>query len=153
MAALAVTPVALADKPTRELITAPDDLVVTDQCVFPVLMHIEGKGVITTFTDGEGTFVGQSFHFPGNRTVLTNLDTGESITISTTGPAFFRLASDGSASFKVTGRSPWVGHPITEAAGIFLIKGRILATFDADGNRTSIDFTGSVVDLCARLAN
>jgi hypothetical protein len=154
LVALAVAPIATADKPTRETITAPDDVVVTDQCAFPVLMHIEGEGVITTFTDREGNFVAQNFHFPDNKTVFTNLDDPDkSVTVSTTGPAFFRLDPDGSATFEITGRSPWGGHPITEAPGIFLIEGRILATFDAEGNRTSIDFTGTVVDLCAQLAS
>jgi hypothetical protein len=53
---------------------------------------------------------------------------------------------------QVTGRSPWVGHPIIEASGIFLLAGRLLATFDPEGNRVSIDFTGNVADLCAQLA-
>jgi hypothetical protein len=146
-------PAANANPPTREEITGPDDTVVTNQCAFPVLMHIEGTGFITTFTDREGNLVMQHFHFPNNKTVLTNLDGGNSVTVSTTGPALFRVNSDGSSTFLVTGRSPWVGHPITEASGIFLLEGKLLAAFDAEGNRTSIDFTGEVVDLCAQLAS
>jgi hypothetical protein len=144
---LSVTHAANANPPAREEITGPDDQVVTDQCAFPVLVLIEGVGFVTTFTDGEGNPVMQHFHFPNNKTVLTNLDTRKSVTVSTTGPARFRVDPDGSSSFQVTGRSPWVGHPITEAPGIFLIAGRLLATFDAEGNHTSIDFTGKVVDL------
>lgn len=153
LATLAVTSPANADPPTREEITGPVDQVVTNQCAFPVLMHIEGEGFITTFTDREGNFVMQHFHFPKNKTVFTNLDTGDFLTVSTTGPALFRVDPDGSSSFQVTGRSPWVGHPITEASGIFLLAGQLLATFDAEGNRKSIDFDGEVVDLCAQLAS
>jgi hypothetical protein len=146
------TRAAKADPPTREEVAGPVDQVVTSQCAFPVLMHIEGAGFITTFTDGEGNFVLQHFHFPNNKTVFTNLDSGESVTVSTSGPATFRVDPDGSSFFQVTGRSPWVGHPVTEASGIFLLAGRLLATFDPEGNRVSIDFTGNVVDLCAQLA-
>jgi hypothetical protein len=151
--ALAVAPLATAGKPTQETITGPDDSVVTGECAFPVLMHIEGVGIITTFTDRKGNVVRQNFHFPNNKTVFTNLDTGESLTVATTGPAFFRLDPDGSSSFEITGISPWVGHPVTGAGGIFLIEGRLFVTFDAGGNRTSIDFDGNVVDVCARLAS
>jgi hypothetical protein len=150
---LSVTPAVYANPPTREEITGPDDTVVTNQCALPVLIHIEGTGFITTFTDREGNVVMQHFYFPNNKTVLTNLDGGNSVTVSTTGPALFRVNSDGSSTFLVTGRSPWVGHPITEASGIFLLEGKLLAAFDAEGNRTSIDFTGEAVDLCAQLAS
>jgi hypothetical protein len=151
--ALAVAPLATAGKPTQETITGPDDSVVTGECAFPVLMHIEGVGIITTFTDRKGNVVRQNFHFPNNKTVFTNLDTGESLTVATTGPAFFRLDPDGSSSFEITGISPWVGHPVTGAGGIFLIEGRLFVSFDAGGNRTSIDFDGNVVDVCAQLAS
>src|SRR5215210_8204303 len=40
--ALAVAPAAIANKPTREINPAPDDRLITGQCTFPVLGHIEG---------------------------------------------------------------------------------------------------------------
>jgi hypothetical protein len=90
------TPAAKADPPTREEVAGPVDQVVTSQCAFPVLMHIEGAGFITTFTDGEGNFVLQHFHFPNNKTVsptsiranpLRSLLAGPRLSVSTpTGP-------------------------------------------------------------------
>ena len=49
--ALAVVPAATANKPIREVNPAQEDVVITDQCSFPVLGHVEGSEVITTFTD------------------------------------------------------------------------------------------------------
>ena len=101
--ALAVAPAATADKPTREILSSLEDFVVTDQCEFPVLVHTEGGGIATTFTDKEGDVVKELLVFPGNRQVFTNLDTDRSVTVATTGPGHFHFNSDGSGFLKVTG--------------------------------------------------
>ena len=61
----------------REIIPAPDDMVITGQCAFPVLGHIEGSEIDTTFTDKAGNPVKLIGVFPGNSLTLTNLDTGK----------------------------------------------------------------------------
>ena len=48
--ALAVAPVATADKPTREVNPVQDDMVIAGQCAFPVLAHIDGGEIVTNFT-------------------------------------------------------------------------------------------------------
>ena len=73
--ALAVAPAATANRPTREVIPAPDDIVITDQCAFPVLGHIEGSEIDTTFTDRAGDPVKLIGVFPGNTLTLTNKST------------------------------------------------------------------------------
>ena len=83
--ALAVAPAAIADKPTREIVPGPDDVVFTGQCGFPVLAHIEGVEIHTTFTDKQGNVVKLLGVFPGNTLTLTNLDTGKSVTLPATG--------------------------------------------------------------------
>jgi hypothetical protein len=151
--ALAVAPAATANKPTREIIRGQNDVLLTDQCVFPVLIHTAGREIVTTFTDKAGNLVKQIAIFPANKQTLTNLDTGESITVVATGPFHGRRNPDGSATVRVTGHGIFPGHPITEEPGIWFLSGRIFATLDAEENLTSIDSTGKLVDLCPRLAD
>jgi hypothetical protein len=152
--ALAVVPAAVANKPTREIIPAPDDRVISDQCSFPVLGHIEGNEIDTTFTDKAGNPIRLLGVFPGNKLTLTNLDTGKSITVGATGSFQLRVEPDGSGSAMVTGQGAWPdGNPVTGESGIWYQSGRVSATFDAEGNTTSIESTGTLVDLCPQLAS
>ena len=151
--ALAVVPAAAADKPTREIIPAPGDLVITDQCAFPVLGHIEGGEINTTFIDKAGNIVKLLGVFPGNTLTLTNLDTGRSITVGATGAFLARSERDGSVIVMVTGHGPWIPNPITGEPGVWYLSGRLIATFDADGNLMSIASTGKLVNLCGELGS
>ena len=151
--ALAVAPAATANKPMREIIPAPDDKVITDQCTFAVLGHIEGSEIDTTFTDKAGNPVKLIGVFPGNTLTLTNLDTGKSITVGATGSFQLRVEPDGTASAMVTGLGAWLGNPITGEPGIWYQSGRVSATFDAEGKTTSIKSTGKLVNLCTQLAS
>ena len=154
LTALAIAPTAIAAKPTREIIPAPDDRQITDQCTFPVLGHIEGSEIDTTFTDKAGNPVKLVGVFPGNTLTLTNLDTGKSITLGATGSFQLRVEPDGSGSGMVTGQGAWPdGNPITGELGIWYQSGRVSATFDAEGNTTSIKSTGKLVNLCTQLAS
>ena len=151
--ALTVASPATASKPTREIIPAPGNRVITGQCAFPVLGHIEGSEIDTTFTDKAGNPVKLLGVFPGNTLTLTNVDTGKSITLGATGSFQLRVKPDGSGSAMVTGLGAWPdGNPITGEPGIWYQNGRVSATFDAEGNTTSIKSAGKLVDLCARLA-
>jgi hypothetical protein len=150
---LAVAPAALAKKPAREINSGQDDVVIADQCAFPVLAHVEGREIITTFTDNAGNSVKQIGIFPGNTLTLTNLDTGTSVTVVSTGPFHARVESDGSGSVMITGHGPFVPNPITGEPGIWYLSGRARATFDAQGNVTSADAAGKLVDLCIQLSS
>jgi hypothetical protein len=151
--ALAVAPAATANKPIREVIPAPDDRVITGQCAFPVLGHIEGSEIDTTFTDKAGDPVKLIGVFPGNKLTLTNLVSGKSITLGATGSFQLRANPDGTASAMVTGQGAWLGHPVTGEPGIWHQSGRVSATLDAAGNTTSVDVTGILVNICGRLAS
>lgn len=150
--ALAIVPAATANKPTREIVPQPDDRVITGQCAFAVRAHIEGYEIDTTFTNRDGNPVKLLGVFPGNTLTLTNLDTGRSITVPATGSFQLRFRPDGSASAKVTGHGPWIPNPVTGESGIWYQSGQVSAEFDAEGNMTSINNTGTLVDLCPRLA-
>lgn len=151
--ALAAAPLATADKPMREIIPAPDDITITDQCAFPVLGHIEGSEIDTTFTDKAGNPVKLLGVFPGNTLTFTNLDTGKSITLGATGSFQLRLNPDGSASAMVTGLGVWLGNPVTGEPGLWYQSGRVSATLDAEGNAISVSSTGNLVNLCPELAS
>ena len=154
LVALAVVPAATANRPTREIIPAPADRLITGQCTFPVLGHIDGSEIDTTFTDRAGNPIKLIGVFPGNTLTLTNLDTGTSITLGATGSFHLRAERDGSLSAMVTGQGAWPdGNPITGEPGIWYQSGRVSATFDAEGNMTSIDSTGTLVNLCTQLAS
>ena len=151
---LAVVPAATANKPTREVIPAPEDRVITGQCTFRVLGHIEGSEIDTTFFDRAGNPVKLLGVFPGNTLTLTNLDTGESITLGATGSFQLRVQPDGSGSAMVTGLGAWPeGNPVTGEPGIWYQRGRVSATFDAQGNTTSIRNSGTLVNLCTQLGS
>jgi hypothetical protein len=105
---------------------------------------------VITFTDEEGNFVRDIEVFPGNRQIVTNLETGKALTFVTNGPLFFALNPDGSGSVTITG--PSLGLPVTSGQGLFWMSGRFVLEFDAEGNETSIDFNGRMVDVCALLA-
>jgi hypothetical protein len=151
--ALAVVPVATANKPIREIIPSQDDVVVADQCAFPVRLHIDGREIVTSFTDKAGNLVKQVVVFPANTVTLTNLDTGRSMTLVATGSFQGRAHPDGSVSFKITGHGAFPSNPVTGEAGIWYSSGRLFANFDADGNLTSTGSTGKLVNLCPRLAS
>jgi hypothetical protein len=152
--ALAVVPAATASKPIREVNPAQEDAVITDQCAFPVLGHVEGREIITTFTDRAGNPVKQIGVFPGNTLTFTNLDTGRSTTLVATGSFHVRAQPDGSLTVMVTGHGPFLTNPVTGEPGIwYLSGGRVVATFDAEGNMTSVHATGNLVNLCTQLAS
>jgi hypothetical protein len=153
LVALALVPIAAANKPIREVIPAPDDRVIGDQCTFPVLGHIEGSEINTTFNDKAGNPVKLLGVFPGNTLTLTNLDTDKSITRGATGSFQLRAERDGSATGMVTGQGMWLGHPVTGEPGLWYQTGRVSATVDADGNMISTKATGTLVDLCLELAS
>ena len=151
--ALAVVPAATANKPIREVNPAPEDFVITDQCAFPVLAHVEGREIITTFIDKAGNPVKQIGVFPGNTLTLTNLDTGKPIAVVSTGSYHARRESDGSGSVMITGHGPFLPNPITGQPGIWYLSGRARATLDARGNVTSAHVSGKLVNLCAQLSS
>jgi hypothetical protein len=150
LAGLAVVPLAMAVKPTREIVPAPPDRVISDHCAFLVNAHIDGVEINTTFTDKAGNLVKLLGVFPGNRLILTNLETGKSCRH---GSFQVRAQPDGSTAFSVTGNGPWLPNPVSGEPGIWYQSGRVTAIFDAEGNMTSVGSTGKLIDLCPQLAS
>ena len=150
---LALAPAASAKKPTRQINPSQDDVVITDQCAFPVLGHIDGIEIITTFLDDAGDPVRQIVAFPGNRMTLTNLDRGTSVTVVSTGSSQLRLQPDGSTSARAMGHGTFFPNPLTGEPGIWYLSGQGEATMDPQGTVTSVALAGRLVDLCSELAS
>jgi hypothetical protein len=153
LVALAVTTPASASTPTREIHPSQDDVVIADQCAFPVLGHIDGVEIITTWTDDAGSPVKQIVTFPGNTVTFTNMESGTSVTIMGTGSSQLRAEPDGSVSARSTGHGPFFPNPLTGEPGIWYLSGQGKATIDSQGNVTSADLAGRLVDLCPKLAS
>lgn len=151
--ALAMMPSAFATKPIREVHPSQGDSIITDQCAFPVLGHIDGPEIITTFTDAAGDPVKQIVTFPGNRLTLTNADSGASLTVMGTGSSQLRAEADGSLTARAMGHGPFFPNPITGAPGIWYLSGQGRLTLDSQGNVLSATLHGRLVDLCPRLAS
>ena len=149
---LALAPAASAKKPTRETNPSQDDVVITDQCAFPVLGHIDGIEIVKTWTDDAGNPVKQIVTFPGNRLTLTNLDSGTSVTVMGTGSSQLRAEAGGSVSARAMGHGLFFPNPLTGELGIWYLSGQGKATIDAQGNVTSAALAGRLVDLCPSLA-
>jgi hypothetical protein len=156
LTALTVVAVANANTPYRVVNPAPGDETITGQCAFPVLAHIEGSEINTTFFDKDGNPVKLLGVFPGNTLTLTNLDDPDkSITfLGSTSSFHLRAEHDGSVIAMVTGQGWWpMGNPITGEPGIWYQEGRSSATYDAEGNLVSLSSAGKLVDLCPQLSS
>ena len=150
--ALAAVPTASANKPWREIKPAPDDVLITDQCAFPVLAHFDGLEINTTFFEKAGNPVRLLGVFPGHTLTLTNPETGTSITLGAAGAFQLEVEPDASGSAMVTGQGAWPGNPVTGEPGIWYQSGRVSTSWDAQGNTTSLESSGTLVDLCPQLA-
>jgi hypothetical protein len=150
--ALAVAPAATALKPAREFVAPPGDIVITDQCAFPVLGHIEGGEIDTTFFDRTGNPAKQIAVFPGQTLTLTNLDTRASITVINAGSSQVRAEGDGSLKISIMGHGPLPNEIIGEPGLWYLSGGQVIVKLDGDGNPTSVTIRGNVANLCDQLA-
>jgi len=146
-AALAVAPLASADRPIRVELPAAD---VSGQFCedFPVLVHpTRNNEFITIFSSGAALITGAL------RVEVTNLDTGETIELNIPGPG--RITEDGST---LIGTGPWLlfeeegGFGEGSPAQVLFTSGRFVLTFDAEGNITEFTPPGHIVDICAALA-
>jgi len=125
---------------------------IVGQCAFPVLGHIDGNEIITTFADKSGTPNKQIRVFPSNTSTLTNLETGKSITLVATGPSQAKIERDGTLFVQSLGHGFSFPSPVTGEPGIWYSSGRLALTIDADMNLISVVSTGKLVNLCDQLA-
>ena len=120
---------------------------VTAVCGFDVRIESEGTSITLDFGDRQITVL------PGTKATLTNLESGTAIELhSLSGPEFQRSGEDGST---VVSTGPWVWgpvHPVTGEPGIWYLTGRLVVTYDADGEAIDATFSGQERNLCEDLA-
>ena len=145
-----IVPAASAGQPTIQRFPFEDHLV-SQSCGFPVQIDATGTVVDISYTDAQGNF--HEFQAgPTAKATLTNLVTGKTIVVNTSGPGDSTFGADGSFTRVGTGLWLWSQlNPATLAPGIFLSEGRFVVSRSASGVLT-ITLTGTTIDLCARLA-
>ncbi len=156
--ALLLTPsIALADKPIREALPAPEPIEAAagEVCAFPVLIEfLESKNKAVTFTDDSGTPLRQII--TGRlRARVTNLTTDESLVVNVSGPAFLSFTAEGLATVTLGGRGLLILRAGIDVApaGVFLTSGRVVLAIGPAGEVAGIiSQTGQMQDLCAALA-
>jgi hypothetical protein len=120
-----------------------------EACAFPIRVDTTGK---TAFID-----LPHNHHFtaiqtaPGQRITVTNLDTGKSVTINTTGAFRFVRSSGGADVIQAGGKNFLYGVPSVGATAL-ATTGPIEITV-ANNNIASMDLSGARVrDICQELA-
>jgi hypothetical protein len=143
---------AKADPPERLLPPQPISYeFVTDTCDgFEVRVEGGGKQGLIFYADYVRLIA------PGGWATLTNLATGESMTINNSGPGTQSVSANefGGVTITLTGTGNW-GHD--HGYEFILTSGRFVATFVLDDEGNLMDFTedhsrARVVDLCAALS-
>jgi hypothetical protein len=146
---VAAAPSALAAKPTHERRPVDPTPFTDTSCGFPVQIQSVGYIDTTQWVDASGTI--RTFQtFPQAKNILTNLDTGTTITVNVAGPLQITETPD---TFKIVGvgTSFWFTHPVTDEPGLFQGAGRFVFFIDAAGN-ASFQIVGQIKSLCPRLA-
>jgi len=135
---------------TRTPVPPPDDVISTG-CGFKILVeYVDWNVVSTTFATSASPLV--EIQSGVAKVRLTNLETGEAITLNISGPLVVQAFSDGSSVLAEEG--PWLHVDVPPGLGVpavFLTQGRVVFTFDAEGDVTTTS-SGRLVDLCAELA-
>jgi hypothetical protein len=150
LAVLLVGPSAQAAQPTIERSPVDVTFATDEWCGFPIEAHITGFIVHIEWVDKNGNV--RIFEAgPQIKWTLTNLDTGETITVNFSGPVHVDENADGGFTAVETGLWGHFTNPETGEPGLFQSAGRRVITVDAEGNE-SVQFVGRVTDLCAKLA-
>ncbi|MEO8328437.1 MAG: hypothetical protein ABI586_00390 [Candidatus Nanopelagicales bacterium] len=118
-----------------------------DVCAFPVdvVIHVLGAGSRTITFHGQGVTY-NAFLFAAAKMTLTNLDTGESVTVNISGPGF--LNSEG---LPVVGPGPQVIWEPIDQGGVRFIHGRTSYSPVSYGVHATL-LSGTEENLCDRVA-
>ena len=154
LAPLGLAPAAQAAQPDREAFTVDSDDVFTGWCTFPVRLQETGRVIVMTF-QGSGDGVRESDIASNYRGTLTNLSTGDTVSLAYPGSLHITYAADGSHTTRGTGVNliaPPVPSPATGALGLWLVRGQLQFQVAPDGTITASSLTGTQQDLCAELS-
>jgi hypothetical protein len=158
-AALAVAAALAIGTPVPVSAAAPDfsiELPAGVACAFA--LGVEGTGdkrIMREFTDRNGNVVRTLAAGKGFTLTFTNLSTGESLTLPSSGSVQrTTVNSDGTSTVVSTGHNVLIFFPTDIPAGpsTTLYVGQVVYTVDASGVFTLQSTSGRTTDLCALLA-
>jgi hypothetical protein len=114
-------------------------------CAFDVLFEVSGKAGVIALPGG-----GFILTSPALRATLTNLTSGESVTLSITGAFHNTTLENGNVQTVYTGRNI-LGDPLE---GLVLLIGEFTGVADRDTGRLvqPLEGNGQQIDLCALLS-
>jgi hypothetical protein len=143
-AVIASPSAASADPPFQEVISDPVEVLLPgeDFCGFDVFAELEQKFKFIAFSGDRGTFI-TAMTVGKLKVVLTNVDTGESISLSIPGPGFFDVEGN-----LVVGTGTWV---VFVPGALLYLSGHI--TFEPGPFGVEpVEVRGRQIDLCEVLA-
>jgi hypothetical protein len=143
---LFVGPAALAGKPTMQRSPINDEFV-DSSCGFDVDVVTTGFVIDIQWTDSSGG-VRDFQAYPQAKQVLTNLETGKTITLNISGPSHVSVPAEGTPTLVGTGHWVWGSNPATGEPGIFMTTGRFVLDLDSG----AFSSHGRMVGLCPALA-
>ena len=148
-ALLAPASAATAEPPTPYDPT-PEVFEAGEACAdFPVAIVFIGKGKYMELANPQFTAIGPS---PGLKATVTNLDSGETVTVNASGAFRFTEQPDGSEIIRAGGHNFLYGEPDIGAT-VLSTTGPITLVNSADGDFVAMDISRARVrDLCAELA-
>ncbi len=132
------------------------DQTLTGLCSFPVFVHIlHNTEFETVTTEPDGTTV---TNIRGAViSTATNVNTGKTLTLTTSGPGTVTVFPDGSTAADLRGPNASFWGPQAQSAfGLAPIEitwGHLQYTLDPGGNLTSYSLSGRAEDLCAALSS
>jgi len=139
-----LAPSGTSGKPIKEPAPLPESFV-DPTCGFPILIEVlEQNEFIKIFESGRAIVTG---------TLKVRLSAGEkSIELNISGP--LHVSEDGTLVLGGRSVNPFPAGALGPGSDpvILLNSGRMVVTFDEEGNPTLIDIVGSSTDLCAVLA-
>jgi len=141
---VALPPSATSAKPIKEPAPLPDSFV-DPTCGFPILIEVRDQNEFIKIFDSGRTIV--------TGTLKIRMSAGEkSIELNISGPS--HTSEDGMLVLGGRSVNPFPAGALGPGshAVILLNSGRMVVTFDEEGNPTLIDIVGSSTDLCAVLA-
>lgn len=138
----------------RVPVPTPPDTTFTGYCSFPLFVHVIANKEYETITSGPDAST--IIKIDGNLVQsLTNVDSGKTVTLNSSGPGVITVFADGSQSIDSEGPSLAFWGPQAQSTfGLSPVEnmaGHAQFTFDANGNLTNFSFTGHAVNECAVL--
>jgi hypothetical protein len=144
-----------ASADTKRVPASSPDVTLTGYCTFPVFVHTaKDKEYNTSTILADGTRVEKT---EGSLFVtFTNVNTGNAITVNSSGPGVITYFPDGTITVEEEGSDANLWNAQAQAAfglaGLELTSGHLDFTRDPSGNFTSYSLAGHSVDGCALLS-